>query len=481
MTNPRVLLTGATGYVGGRLLPLLEARGARVRCIARRPEALASRVGPASTVVQGDVHSPETLGPAMDGVDVAYYLVHSLGGSGDFEAAEEIGARNFAEAARTAGVRKIVFLGGLAHEGATDSAHMRSRHRVGEILRDSGVPTVEFRASVIIGSGSLSFELIRALVRRLPVMLTPRWVSVEAQPISITDVLAYLMAALDLDVRESRIYEIGGADRMSYKDLMKTYAGLRGLTRRFVPVPVLSPRLSSLWLHLVTPVYARVGRKLIDSITTPSVVTDTRALDDFAIRPMGARDAIVQALRNEDQEYVATRWADALSTLGRSQPWGGTAEASRIVDTRSVHVNVPPEVAFRPIQCIGGANGWYYGDSLWDLRGLMDRCVGGVGRNRGRRDPFALRVGDALDWWRVEQFDPPWSLVLAAEMKVPGRAWLRFDVEATEGGSIIRQTALFDPKGLAGLAYWYVLYPVHVKIFDGMIRKIAAMAQEGVK
>ncbi len=473
----KVLVTGATGYVGGRLVRLLEQRGESIRCLARRPEVLGKRVADSTEVVYGDVLLPETLDAAFAGIDCVYYLVHSLGSTGDFEAEEVRSAQHFADAARRAGVRRIIYLGGLCDESAPPSPHMRSRLRVGQVLRSCGVETVEFRASIIIGSGSLSFELIRALVQRLPVMLTPRWVSIQAQPIAIGDVVAYLVAALDLEAGESRVYEIGGAERMSYVDLMREYAGLAGLRRVIIRVPVLTPWLSSLWLSLVTPLFAPIGRKLIESITTPSVVQDTCALHDFSLRPVGVREAIQQALRNEDQLFVETHWTDAFSSV-KKPVWGGVSFGNRIVDSRVLHASLSPEEAFWPIQRIGGGTGWYYGNSLWQLRGLLDRMAGGVGMYRGRRDAEVLRVGDVLDCWRVEVYDPPRRLVLAAEMKLPGRAWLQFDVEPLENGVLVRQTAQYDPVGLTGLAYWYALYPVHQFIFAGMLRGIV---REGIR
>ncbi len=454
---------------------MLQDRGERVRCLARRPEVLKGRTGPGTQVVQADLSEPGSLAPAFQGADAAYYLVHSLASGGDFEQEEERAARHFAEAARSAGVRRIIYLGGLCDETAPPSSHMRSRLRVGDVLRSSGIETIEFRASIIIGSGSLSFELIRALVQRLPVMVTPRWVSVKAQPIAIQDVLAYLAAAVDLEPAPHRVYEIGGTDRMSYVELMREYGRAVGLRRLFIPVPVLTPWLSSLWLGLVTPVFASIGRKLVDSITTPSVVLHTGALDDFDIRPMGVREAIALALRNEDEQFSETRWTDAMSAAS-PRGWGGTAFGNRLVDSRQIRVNAPPEAAFAPIQRIGGQRGWYYGKRLWQLRGLIDWAAGGVGMHRGRRDPERLRLGDVIDCWRVEAFDPPRRLTLAAEMRMPGRAWLQFDVEPDGEGSVICQTAQYDPVGLTGLLYWYALYPVHQFVFAGMLAGIAREA-----
>lgn len=473
----RVLLTGATGYVGGRLLRALEAQGRPVRCLVRRAGALAGRTGPHTEIAVADLVDDDPA-PAMAGVDCAYYLVHSLGDTGDFEAREARAARRFADAAKAAGVRRIVYLGGLSDDRAALSPHLRSRHEVGAILRASGVPTIEFRASIIIGSGSLSYELIRALVRRLPVMIGPRWVRTPAQPIAIDDVIAYLVSAVDATIGGSRVFEIGGADVMSYADLLQEYARQRGLRRWVLPVPVLTPGLSSLWLHLVTPFYVTVGRKLIDSMRHPSIVRDHAALEVFPVRPMGVSDAIALATRKEDQEVAETHWADALSTLGKRPAWGGVSFRSRIVDSRAVSVPVDATRAFAPIRRIGGRQGWYYADGLWKIRGLVDRFFGGVGLGRGRRDPDELRIGDVLDWWRVEDYQPGRKLLLYAEMKVPGRAWLEFEVTPEPGGGCsIRQTALFDPLGLLGLAYWYSLYPLHQLIFAGMLREIGARAQ----
>jgi len=472
-----VLVTGATGYVGGRLRQALEERGWPVRCMARRPEYLRSRVGPQTEVVGADCLDRSTLAPALRGVHTAYYLVHSMGSpTGDFEERDRTAARNFAEAAREAGVRRIVYLGGLAASRAPLSPHLRSRLETGELLRSTGVPVVELRASIILGSGSLSFELIRALVERLPIMLCPRWVWTLAQPIAIEDVIAYLLAVLDLPEETSDIFEIGGTDRVSYGDIMREYARQRGLRRWLIAVPVLTPRLSSLWLGLTTPVYARVGRKLVESLRNPSIVEDDRALRVFPIRPMGLRQAIERALANEDRELAATRWSDAMSAAGAPRSWGGVVFGTRIVDSRAVRVSVPPAQAFAPIRRIGGQVGWYYANWLWRLRGLLDLLVGGPGLRRGRRDPEDLAVGDAVDFWRVEVWDPPRRLRMMAEMRLPGRAWLEFEVTPDAEGAVIRQTAIFDPVGLGGLLYWYGIYPLHARVFAGMLRGIARAA-----
>ncbi|HEX7879998.1 MAG TPA: SDR family oxidoreductase, partial [Candidatus Eisenbacteria bacterium] len=356
-------------------------------------------------------------------------------------------------------------------------SHLRSRLEVGEILRASGVPTIEFRASVVIGSGSLSFEMIRTLVERLPVMVAPRWVGVAAQPIAINDLLAYLVAAVDLPCDANRVFEIGGADETSYGGMMREYARQRGLRRWIIPVPVLTPRLSSLWLGLVTPLYARVGRRLIDSIRHPTVVRDPSAQSAFDIRPVGFREAIAAAIRHEDASIAETRWSDAHSASGLAAVPVAGPTGRRLFDSRSVEVSATAESAFRPIERIGGSTGWYYGNWLWRLRGLIDLSVGGIGLRRGRRDPHRLRVGDTLDWWRVEAIDAPRRLRLVAEMKLPGRAWLEFEVsDRPAGGVRVRQLAVFEPVGRLGPLYWYLMAPLHQVIFAGMIQAIARQA-----
>jgi uncharacterized protein YbjT (DUF2867 family) len=385
---PLTLVTGASGYVGGRLVPELERRGRRVRCLARRPEHVRPRVGAATEVVAGDLLDAASLEAALAGVDAACYLVHSMGSRGDFEAEDRRAAVSFAAAARAAGVRRIAYLGGLGREPGL-SRHLRSRQEVGRILRESGVPTIELRASIVIGSGSLSFEMVRALVERLPVMVTPRWVSQPTQPLAIEDLVQYLAGALELPVCASTVVEIGGPDRVSYADLMREYARQRGLGRLMLRVPVLSPRLSSLWLGLVTPLYARVGRELVESTRNATVVDDDSARRLFpALRPRGVREAIARALLNEERAFAETRWSDALSS-GDPRAWGGASFGPRLVDSRSLRLPQPPGEVFLPVRRIGGATGWYYGDWLWRLRGFLDRLVGGVGLRRGPPRPRA--------------------------------------------------------------------------------------------
>lgn len=477
-SNKLVLVAGATGYVGGRLLRLLLEEGWRVRCLARQPERLLSRVPASVEVVRGDVLNIESLERALIGVDTGYYLVHSMEATGDFEKKDRLAADNFSAAARKAGVKRIIFLGGLGEDERQLSAHLRSRHEVGERLRTQGVPVIEFRASIIIGSGSLSFEMIRALVERLPVMVTPRWVRVTAQPIAIGDVLAYLLAALTIKLDGNVVVEIGGPDQVSYGEIMQEYARQRGLRRTMIPVPLLTPRLSSLWLGLVTPLYARVGRKLIVSMRHPTVVHDTSAQRLFPIRPLGVREAIASALGNEDFNFAETRWSDALSAAGVSHQWGGTRLGNRLVESRETHIDAPADVVFAAVEQIGGSMGWYYANWLWTVRGWLDLLVGGIGILRGRRDPERLLVGDTLDFWRVESVEPGRRLRLAAEMKLPGRGWLEFEVHSEGKGARLTQTAIFDPFGLWGLSYWYGVWPLHQLIFSGMLRGIAQAAMQ---
>ena len=470
-----ILLTGATGYVGGRLLKHLEAGGHTIRCLARRPEFLRARVGGSTEVVQGDVLDAESLRVALTGVHTAYYLVHSMGADHNYAESDRRGATAFAAAAGEAGVQRIVYLGGLG-DGDRLSPHLHSRQEVGRILRSSGVPTIEFRASIVLGSGSLSFEVIRALVEKLPVMVTPRWVHTRTQPIGIEDLISYLIEVLDHQ-SGSCIYEIGGPDQVSYGDLMREYARLRGLRRLMVPVPVLTPRLSSLWLALVSPVYASVGRELIGGLRNETVVRNHQALNDFRVQPRGVRQALERALTNEDLAFAATRWTDAMSAHRKAPSWGGLKFGSRLVDSRAAWVAVTPSQAFRPIARIGGQAGWYYGNPLWKARGVLDRLVGGPGMRRGRRHPETLVPGDGLDFWRVEAVEQGRLLRLAAEMRLPGRAWLQFEVTPQGTGSLIRQTALFDPVGLAGLVYWYGLWGIHQLVFGGMLRGLAQAAE----
>jgi len=470
-----ILVTGATGYIGGRLLAELERLGRPVRALARNPQSLRPRVAPSTEVVRGDVLERASLGEALAGVGTAYYLVHSMGAASGFAELDRDGARHFGEAAREAGVRRIVYVGGLGDAGEDLSAHLRSRHETGDVLRESGVEVVEFRASIVIGSGSLSYEMVRALTERLPVMVCPRWVAIKAQPIAIEDLLAYLVAALDLPAGPSEVYEIGGPDVVSYGDIMREYASQRGLRRLMVPVPLLTPHLSSLWLALVTPLYARVGRKLIASIRNATVVRDGRALEVFSVRPRGLRESIARAIASSDSPAGANRWSDSRSA-GVTAPAVADASAPALLDVREIVVTASAAEAFAPIRRIGGESGWYC-DTLWRIRGWVDLAAGGVGMRRGRRDPETCVAGDPIDFWRVEAYEPDHLLRLEAEMKVPGRAWLEFSVDPVSATTTrIRQVARFEPSGLLGRLYWYSLLPAHAIIFSGMLRRIGTRA-----
>ena len=476
----RILVTGATGYIGGRLLRRLEKSGCIVRCLARRPRNLRARLGRPMDVVRGDVLDPASLTRALEGVSAAYYLVHSMGSADGFEERDRLGAQNFAAAAKAAGVGRIIYLGGLGSDEDQLSSHLRSRNEVGTILRASGVPTIEFRASIVLGRGSLSFEMIRSLVDRLPVMVTPSWVRVKAQPIAIGELLDYLQAGLDIDLPESRVFEIGGSDQVSYGDLMREYARQRGLKRPMLPLPVLTPWLSSLWLGLVTPLYARIGRKLIASIQNPTVIRDHSAQEVFGLVTMNSREAIAAALAEDGNAAAESVWFDALSSGGAVRIWAGSRLGNRVFDARQAASSAPVGSAFAPVRRLGGENGWYAYTWLWKIRGGLDLLFGGVGMRRGRRHPEIPTVGDALDFWRVQAYEPDRLLRLVAEMKVPGQAWLEFRVEPEGTGSRLRQTAVFHPSGVFGYLYWYALFPVHQLVFGGMLRRIVELGEAEV-
>jgi uncharacterized protein YbjT (DUF2867 family) len=472
MPQPGILLTGATGYIGQELLPEIERAGRRVRCMVRNPRDFAAEVMPGTEIVYGDVRDAGSLAPALEGIDTAYYLIHSMGYAQDFEAQDRDGARNFASAAQRAGVRKIIYLGGLGESGGL-SSHLRSRQEVGEILRGSGVPVLEFRAAVVIGCGSLSFEIIRALVERLPVMITPRWVRTPTQPIAISDLLAYLRAALELDPSGSRILEIGGAAQTAYGGLMREYARQRNLKRAMIPVPLLTPHLSSLWLGLVTPFYARVGKKLVEGLLNPTIVKDDAARKVFPeVRPVGLDQALKLALEAEDAEFSTPGITRVLVRRRAQKGRTGWKIGTRYIDSYEITVPCAASRAFAPIQRIGGKTGWYYANWLWRLRGMVDRGFGGIGLRRGRRHPVELRIGEKLDFWEVADYVPDRRLFLRAEMKLPGRAWLDFQVEERGKESLIRQTAMYDTRGLLGVLYWQALGSFHKMLFSNMLRAI---------
>ncbi len=488
---PLVAVTGVTGYVGGRLVPELLAAGYRVRALARHPERLRGRPWFDDVdVVTADASDPDQLRAALRDVDVAYYLIHSLGSGRQFEQRDRRTALVFAQSAREASVRRIVYLGGLYPEGQELSPHLASRTEVGEILLASGVPTTVLRAAVILGSGSASFEMMRYLTERLPAMTVPRWVDNRIQPIAIRDVLRYLVGAAAMPPEVSRGFDIGGPDVLTYREMMQRYAAVAGLPRRvIVGVGVLTPRLSSLWVSLVTPVPSGLARPLVESLVH-EVVCDEHDIAEWVPDPpsglIGFDQAVRQALQRIHTADVVTRWTSASVPGAPSDPlpsdpdWAG---GSLYVDERRVEVDASPAALWRVVEAVGGERGWYSWSLAWRLRGLADRLVGGPGLRRGRRDPSRLLVDDAVDFWRVEEVVPGELLRLRAEMRLPGLAWLELRVEPVGAGGFderptaFAQRALFHPHGLVGQLYWWAVYPFHGIVFGGMQRNIAQAAE----
>jgi uncharacterized protein YbjT (DUF2867 family) len=484
-TSRLVLVAGATGYVGGRLVPRLLQVGYRVRCLVRDPARLQGRhwleqVG----VVEGDVLKPGTLASAMQGVDTAYYLIHSMSGSADFHQRDLTAARNFGDAARAAGAQNIIYLGGLGDPDADLSPHLRSRQKTGEALREAGVPVTEFRAAIIVGSGSVSFEMIRYLTERIPVMICPRWVYTRVQPIGVRNALEYMVAALEKPESRGKVIEIGGSEVLTYGEMMMGYAEVRGLHRVLLSVPVLTPRLSSHWVNWMTPIPDEIARPLIEGLRNEVIVRDDTALHLFPdIQPMDYRTSVQLALARLEASQVETAWSDALVTSqGDVSPVVLTTQDGMIIESRQRFVRATPADVYRAFAGLGGERGWLYANWAWRLRGVLDRLIGGVGLRRGRRHPNKLRAGDALDFWRVEAVEPDRLLRLRAEMKVPGDAWLQFEARPqSEEETLLLQTTFFAPKGLSGFLYWYLLYPLHGLIFSGLIRNLARQAEQSRK
>lgn len=477
----RIAVTGATGYIGGRLVPQLIAAGHDVVCLARTPAKLADRPWIEDVeVARADLLTSDDLHTALAGADAAYYLVHSMGEGKDFEDSDRRAALSFAQACETAGVGRIIYLGGLGSDDETLSPHLASRHDVGDALASTSVPVIEFRAAVIIGSGSVSFEMLRHLTQVLPAMTTPRWVRTRCQPIAIRDVLSYLVAALDVGTAHHTIYEIGGPDVLTYEDMMQTYASVAGLPKRLIlPVPMLSPGLSSLWIGLVTPLPVNIARPLVDSLRYEVVVHDDAAAEQFDIPLLGFRESVELAVDIADRLRVPTRWTDAETSpakpMDADPAWSG---GTLFEDRRSASTAAAPEDVYWAFSRVGGTVGYYGFDWAWHLRGLLDIIVGGVGLRRGRRHPTEIRKGDAVDFWRVADVVPGERLELAAEMKMPGDAWLVWDVERIDGNSVLHQNAVFRPRGLTGRLYWGALLPFHGPIFKGMLANIIKAGEE---
>ncbi len=482
-----VLVTGATGYIGGRLVPELLSAGFRVRVMARNQRNMADREWYKHVeFVQADAEDPSSLTEALCGVKVAYYLIHSMGAGSKFADLDRATAENFAAAARNASVDRIIYLGGLYPKEEILSPHLQSRKEVGEILLASGVPTTILRAAVIIGSGSLSFEMLRYLTERLPIMVTPRWVDSRIQPIAVRDVLNYLVMSASMPSEVTRGFDIGGPDVLTYREMMIVYARVAGLKpRRIMSLPFMSPSLSSHWVGLITPVPKKIARPLMESLIN-EVVCKENDISQFIPDPeeglVGFHRAVELALQRIQDGRVTTRWASATHVGAPSDPlpsdpdWAG---GSLYVDERERIVESTPEQLWHVIEGIGGEHGWYSWRFGWWSRGLLDRFVGGPGLRRGRRDPFNLIIGDALDWWRVEELEEGHLLRLRAEMRLPGLAWLELIVDKdSEGRTLFRQRALFHPLGPAGGIYWTLIKPFHGLVFGGMQRNIAQVARQ---
>ena len=468
-----VLVTGGTGYVGGCLIPHLLEKGCKVRVLVLDPARLFGRFWLSQVeVVEGNVLSPEVLDQAMQGVSTAYYLVHSMASGRNYVGREIDSARNFASAAAAAGVQHIIYLGGLADPGDDIGLHLRSRLQTGDILRQGSVPVTEFRASLIIGSGSISFELIRYPTEQFPILFGPLWMHNRTQPIAIQNVLDYLLSALECQTCRGKIYEIGGKDVLTYLETMSVYARLRGLKRRIVAVPGMSVNLIALLAGILSPVPARIARPLLGGMRSDSVVRDHAANLDFPlIHPMNYETAVLQALSRLSPGCLESAWEKGASSFRIKK------EGFFIVG-QQLRLQVQPEAVYRAITSLGGRVGWLYLNWLWKLRAFLDKLLGGPGL-RGRSSDDRLAEGDPLDFYRVEKLVPGSMLRLKAELKAPGQGWMEWSVQPhPDGGSILSQIVYFVPRGVPGFLYWYMLYPVHTLVFTGLLKALAGRAGE---
>ncbi len=465
-----ILVLGGSGYVGNALIPRLLEDHHSVRSMSRSGSADLPEI---VRVHQGNILEKDSCREAFDNIDVVYYLIHSMAsGKGKFESLDRTAAQNTADLAREAGVKRIIYLGGLGEKSEKQSPHLRSRHEVGDILRSSDIPVTEFRAAILVGSGSISFEMIHHLVNRLPLMICPRWVNINTQPIATSDAIEYLATCLDYESTAGEIIDIGGPDILTYREMMLTVARVLGLRRYLIQVPVLTPRLSSYWVNFVTPINTAVAQSLIESLRSETVCHNTKADDVFPIQPMSFEQAVRHALHN-----FTLRSGDAWPRGSEYPEPFETDKSHLLTDTRTLDAAVPASQLFSVVEAIGGERGWYFADSLWTIRGFIDKLLGGIGMRRGRPDPISMHKGDKVDFWEVIDVQPGTRILLFAEMKAFGTAWLEFRVRSGDGkNSTLTQTAYFYPKGLTGHVYWYGIYPIHVIVFKGMAQAIVKYA-----
>lgn len=475
-----ILVTGSTGYIGGRLVTRLMEKGQSVRCLVRDSSRIEGRGWDKVTVFEGDVFNYESILPALEGVEVAYYLIHSMTAGEGFPKRDIEAAANFGRAAKEQGVQRIIYMSGLGTDNDHLSEHLKSRHDTGDQLRKSGVPVTEFRAAQVIGSGSVSFEMLRYITERLPIIPSPRWIKTKSQPIAIRNVLNYLEECLDIPESVGRILEIGGPDILGYNEMLLTYARVRGLKRKIVIVPFLTTEVCALFIDLITPISANISRPLIEGLKNEVIVRDDTVRQLFKFPLIGYQEALERALERNAEDKVETIWSGSISSLGQKedQVVKLTNIEGMVMEKRKIKVEASTSDVFQAIISIGGRNGWLYASPLWWLRGFMDTLVGGVGY-RGRRCYLQLRVGDPIDFWRVEDLIDKRLLRLHSEMKMPGRGWLQFEIKTLDNSKVlITQIAFFEPKGLLGHLYWYALYPVHKFIFSGMIRALAQQIKQ---